>query len=73
MARTDGRPHLHIQEKKPSSAESPAPPRPTSEERAAAQEGLQPTWRWTATLWAIVFLFLSALLLFDMVVGLVHG
>jgi hypothetical protein len=74
MGRSDGRPNSHIQEKKPpSGGESPAPPpRPTAEEREAAQEGREPAWRWAATIWAIVFLFLSALLLFDLIAGVIH-
>ncbi len=74
MARTDGRQNSHIQEKKPASAGSaaPAPPAPTAEERLAAQEGQQPTWRWAAAVWAVVFLFLTVLALFDLVAGLFH-
>jgi len=73
MARTDGRPTAHIQEKRPPSGGGvpPAPHVPTPEERLAAQEGRQPTWRWAATLWAIVFLFLTALALFDLIAGLI--
>ena len=73
MARTDGRPNPHIQEKRPPSASGtpPAPAPPTPEERLAAQEGQQSTWRWAATLWAIVFLFLTLLAVFDLIAGLI--
>jgi hypothetical protein len=73
MARTDGRPNAHIQEKRPPSASStpPARPAPGAEEQLEVQEGRQPTWRWAATVWAIVFLFLTALALFDLVAGLI--
>jgi hypothetical protein len=71
MGRSDGRPNTHIQEKKTPSGDSPAPAPPPAEERpAAAQEGRQPVWRWAATVWAIVFLFLTALALFDLLAGL---
>jgi hypothetical protein len=74
MGRTEGRPNSHIQEKKPSSGGNSVPvsPAPTAEERLEAQEARQPTWRWAATIWAIVFLFLSALALFDLATGLFH-
>jgi len=48
------------------------PPTPNAEERLAAQEGLHQTWRWAAAIWAIVFLFLAVLALFDFVAGLFH-
>jgi hypothetical protein len=70
MGRTDGRPNAHIQEKKAPSAGNSAPAPPPAEERPAAPGPPQHTWRWAATLWAIVFLFLAALALFDLVVGL---
>ncbi|HKI35769.1 MAG TPA: hypothetical protein VKA46_28195 [Gemmataceae bacterium] len=74
MARTDGRHSSHIQEKRPPSGGNSASPPPASagEERQAAQEGRDAGWRWAATLWAIVFLFLTALLLFDLLAGLIH-
>ena len=76
MGRSDGRPNAHIQEKRPSVAgDAPAAPpaRPSAEERLAIQEGRQRAWRWAATLWAIVFLFLAALLVFDLVAGFLRG
>jgi hypothetical protein len=72
MARTDGRINSHVQEKKSSSAGGAASALP-AEERQAVLEGLQPGWRYASTLWAIVFLFLTALMLFDLVAGLFHG
>jgi hypothetical protein len=73
MGRTDGRPNAHIQEKTPPPAEgSPAPAPPPAEESPAAREFQQRTWRWAATIWAIVFLFLTALALFDLIAGLFH-
>jgi hypothetical protein len=73
MGRTDGRTNAHVQEKKPPSGGEPPAARPTAEERQAIEAGRQPVWRWAATLWAIMFLFLAALLLFDLLAGLLHG
>jgi hypothetical protein len=70
MARTDGRPNSHIQEKKPSSEANSS--LPAVEEWPAAEEGHQRGWRWAAMLWAVVFLFLTALMLFDLLTGLFH-
>ena len=69
MGRTDGRSNAHIQEKKAPSGGNPAPA-PPAEERPPAEEGRQPTWRWAAAVWAVVFLFLTALALFDLLTGL---
>ncbi len=68
MGRADRRANAHIQEKKPPPDGNAAPP--PAEERAAAPEGQQRTWRWAALVWAVVFLFLAALALFDLVAGL---
>jgi hypothetical protein len=72
MARKDGRSNAHIQEKRPPSGGGLSSPAPPAEERPAVEEGRQPGWRWAATAWAIVFLFLTALMLFDLVAGLFH-
>ena len=73
MGRSDGRINSHLQEKKPAPAGNAAPATLPLEERQAILEGAQPGWRWAATLWAVVFLFLTALMLFDLVAGLFHG
>ena len=73
MARTGGRPTSHIQEARPASAERPpSPPPRADEERPQAPEGRQSGWRLAAALWAVVFLFLAALLVFDLIAGLLH-
>ena len=74
MARTQGRPNSHIQETRPSSGPRPTspPPAPPEEERPAVQEGKGRGWRLAALLWAIVFLFLAALMVFDLLAGLFH-
>jgi len=74
MARTGGRPHSQIQEARPAAARPPAaPPAPADEERPAAADAPQPGWRLAATLWAIVFLFLAALMVFDLIASLFQG
>jgi len=70
MGRKNGRPNVHIQEKR-SAAGLPLPSSTTSTEDTA--EPQQPGWRWAVTLWAIVFLFLSALMVFDLIVSVVRG
>jgi hypothetical protein len=73
MGRSDGRTNSHVQEKKPPPAgNAPAAALPP-EERQAILEGAQPGWRWAAMIWAVVFLFLTALMLFDLVAGLLTG
>jgi hypothetical protein len=69
MARTDGRTGSHIQEGRSPAAGRPAPPA-AGEERPPAPEERQPGWQLAATVWAIVFLFLAALLVFDLFAGL---
>ncbi len=73
MGRTDRRANTNIQEKKPPQENSA--PQPIAEERPAPAEVQQPSsgWRWAALVWAIVFLFLMALALFDLVAGMFRG
>jgi len=76
MARSGGRPNPHVQESRPPAAGRPAPAPPDGDHRPPVWdggEGQQTGWRLAATLWAIVFLFLAALMVFDLVAGLFHG
>jgi hypothetical protein len=63
-----------MQEKRPPSGgnSAAAPPEPTGEPVQTPQEARGSGWRWAATLWAIVFLFLSALLVFDLLAGVIR-
>ena len=70
MGRTEGRPNSHIQEKKPPPEGNSAPR--AAEDGPAAREAGQRHWRWAATVWAVVFLFLAALAIFDLLAGLIH-
>jgi hypothetical protein len=70
MARTDGRAHSHIQEARAPSAARPVPP--PGGEPAAPPERRHRGWRFAVLLWAIMFLFLSALMVFDLIAGLFH-
>jgi hypothetical protein len=73
MGRKNGRPNVHIQEKRPAVLGS-APAAPVNDEPpATAPEARLSGWRLAATLWAIVFLFLAALMMFDLIAGLIHG
>lgn len=72
MGRTDGRPNSHIQEKVPPTAADAEPAPSAAEDAPAAQEFPQRAWRWATTVWAIVFLFLTALALFDLIAALIH-
>jgi hypothetical protein len=69
MARTGGRPQSQITEARPAPPRAPSPP-PAEEDRPSVPEGQQTGWRLAATLWAIIFLFLAALLVFDLLAGL---
>jgi hypothetical protein len=60
MGRTDGRPNPQAQEKKP----------PPAAERPQADEGRQAAWFWAAAVWAVFFMFLVTLALYDLVAGL---
>jgi hypothetical protein len=72
MGRTDRRTNTHIQEKKPPPQDNSAPP-PAEERPAPMPDDQQRAWRWAATIWAIVFLFLLALAMFDLVAGMFRG
>jgi hypothetical protein len=74
MARTDGRHNSHIQEKRPpAGGGAPAAAPTAAEERRTDLEGGRPAWRWAATVWAVVFLFLTLLAVFDLIAGLWRG
>jgi hypothetical protein len=73
MRRGDGRHHAHIQGSRPAAAaEAPSPAAPAAEERAAVPGGNPAGWRLAGLLWAITFLFLSALMVFDLIAGVFH-
>jgi len=72
MGRKNGRSVAHIQEKRPSAVVGLAPSEPSAEMQPAGETAVHRGWRWAATLWAIVFLFLTALMVFDLVVSLVR-
>jgi hypothetical protein len=69
MGRSDGRNNPHVHESKPPGAR---PQAPAGEERPAVPEGRDLAWRAASLVWAVVFLFLVALLIFDMVFSLLH-
>jgi hypothetical protein len=61
-----------VQEKKPSPGGDSSIPPPPAEGRKVVWGSRQPTWLWAAILWAVAFLFLSTLMLFDLVIGFFH-
>jgi hypothetical protein len=71
MGRTDGRSGPHIQEARPSAAARPSvQPQAARTDPPPVAEGRQTGWRFAALIWAIVFLFLGALAVFDLFAGL---
>lgn len=70
MGRTDGRPNPHVQETRPPSGARPAPP--PAGEPAPPPGRHHAGWRFAAMLWAITFLFLAALMVFDLIASLFH-
>jgi hypothetical protein len=73
MARTEGRTGPHIQPARPASGGRTPPAPPVPEDPPAVEETRRSGWRFAAMIWAIVFLFLGALLVFDLIAGLLHS
>ena len=72
MGRKNARANAHIQEKRATAGVGLPSPAPGPEPAPAGEGGRHSGWRLAATLWAIVFLFLTALMVFDLVVSLVR-
>ncbi len=70
MARSDGRHNSHVQESRPASGSRPAVP--AEADPAPVPEPGHRGWRVAGLVWAIIFLFLSALLVFDLFSGLLR-
>jgi hypothetical protein len=72
MSRTESRHNPHVQGARPPAASRPtaAPEEAPAEAEANAAPVSHAGWRLAVFAWAIMFLFLSALAVFDMITGL---